>query len=120
MGGSGIFGGVSEFFDRCYEVVRLVPRGRVMTYADVAFAAGRPGAARAVGTAMRLNPDIPATPCHRIVPSDGRVGKYSGPEGVARKVRLLQREGVEVRKGRIVDFGRRRWRLVPTIARRPG
>ena len=81
-----------------------------MTYGDVAFAIGRPGAARAVGTAMRLNHDAPRTPCHRVVPSTGILGEYSGPRGPVRKKQLLRREGVTVRPdGRIADFQHVRW-----------
>lgn len=99
-----------RFAERCYEIVRSIPRGRVMTYGDVALVAGHPGAARAVGTAMRLNPGIPKTPCHRVVASDGTVGQYSGPEGVPRKVRLLRKEGMRIDGRRIVGFERVRWR----------
>ncbi|MBI2077666.1 MAG: MGMT family protein [Euryarchaeota archaeon] len=99
-----------SFRDRCYDVIRSIPKGRVMTYGDVAFAIGKPGAARAVGTAMRLNPDAPRTPCHRVVPSTGVLGEYSGPRGPVRKKELLRREGVSVRSnGRIANFEEVRW-----------
>ena len=83
-----------------------------MTYGDVALAIGKPGAARAVGTAMRLNPDAPVTPCHRVVPSNGAIGNYSGKLGIAAKVALLRKEGVPVANGRIRQFDRVRWRPV--------
>lgn len=88
-----------------------------MTYGDVALVAGRPGAARAVGTAMRLNPDIPATPCHRVVPASGRVGAYSGPNGTARKRQLLRGEGVKLKGDTIVSFERLRWRPASRVGR---
>jgi len=81
-----------------------------MTYGDVAFALGKPGAARAVGTAMRLNDDAPKTPCHRVVPSTGLLGEYSGPRGPVRKRELLRTEGVSVQvDGRIENFEKVRW-----------
>lgn len=57
------------FADRVRDVVRNIPRGEVLTYAEVAAAAGSPGAARAVGNIMKGNHD-PEVPCHRVVRSD--------------------------------------------------
>lgn len=104
----------TSFRDACYEILRKVPRGKVTTYGDLALAMGRPGAARAVGTAMRLNPDAPRTPCHRVVAADGSLGNYSGEGGVRKKVSLLRAEGVEVdADGRVRDFDRVRWGIPP-------
>ncbi len=98
------------FRERCYELIRQIPQGRVMTYGDVALCIGKPGAARAVGTAMRLNPDAPTTPCHRVVASSGVIGNYSGKRGVAGKIALLRKEGVPISEGRVREFDRVRWR----------
>ena len=93
-----------EFAERVRAHVRTVPRGRVTTYGDVAWAVGAPGAARAVGRAMAQTPEGSATPCHRVVRADGLVA--CGPEAVAR----LRSEGVEVgRDGRVRGLGRVRW-----------
>lgn len=67
-----------------------------MTYGEVARAAGSPRAARAVGSALRKNPDLARVPCHRVVRFDGGVGGYAG--GVRAKIKLLRSEGVEVVK----------------------
>ena len=79
------------FTARVYAVVAGIPRGKVMTYREVARAAGRPNAYRAVGNIMHNNPDMKRVPCHRVVRSDGTVGGYA--RGAARKVALLRREG---------------------------
>lgn len=68
-----------------------VPRGRTVRYGELAARAGRPRAARAVGTACATNPIPILVPCHRVLPSTGRVGSYGG--GAPRKVRLLELEG---------------------------
>ena len=81
---------MSPFQQRVLRVVAAIPLGRVMTYEDVAKAAGRPLAWRAVGTIMSQNFD-PAIPCHRVVRSDGSPGGYN--RGRERKMRLLQAEG---------------------------
>ncbi len=81
----------TSFTKRIYEIVRRIPRGRVMTYGEVADAAGRPGAARAVGAAMANCPIPLFIPCHRVVAANGP-GGYGGPEGLAMKKRLLALE----------------------------
>ena len=83
---------VSPFEQAVLAACRAIPRGEVRTYADLAAAVGRPGAARAVGNAMRRNPVPLLVPCHRVVRRDGTIGQYSmgGPE---MKRRLLQLEG---------------------------
>lgn len=103
--------GLSAFGVAVHMTVQAVPKGRVITYRDVARSIGRPGAARAVGTVMAGNPDIQATPCHRVVRGDGTVGWYAGgPAGVSEKIRKLRAEGVRVGSdGRIERFDVVRW-----------
>ena len=61
----------SSFFARVYALVRRVPRGRVVTYGQVARALGAPGAARTVGWAMRVSPE--SVPWHRVVIARGEI-----------------------------------------------
>jgi methylated-DNA-[protein]-cysteine S-methyltransferase len=72
-------------------VVRKIPKGKTMTYGDVAKKAGKPGAARAVGYIMSMNYDE-TVPCHRVIRADGKVGDYNRG-GAMRKMKLLQEEG---------------------------
>lgn len=72
-------------------IVRQIPKGQTRTYGEVAKAAGRPGAARAVGTIMKNNYD-PTVPCHRVIRADGKVGEYNRG-GPAKKRALLRTEG---------------------------
>ena len=83
---------VTEFQRKVYETVLEIPRGQVRSYAQIARAIGRPQAARAVGQALKRNRWAPRIPCHRVVASDGALGGYSGPGGLAAKRRLLRRE----------------------------
>ena len=69
------------FFDKVYAIVADIPKGKVMTYKDVAVAAGSPKASRAVGMAMKNNPDMTVVPCHRVVASDGSMTGYSAGDG---------------------------------------
>lgn len=79
----------TEFSKKVYDVVSEIPEGRVMTYKEVAEAAGRPKASRAVGNILNKNFD-PEIPCHRVVRSDGKLGGYN--RGSALKRKRLQDE----------------------------
>ncbi len=80
------------FQKKVYTVVKKIPVGETRSYAWVAREAGRPGAVRAVGTALKKNPYTIIVPCHRVVRSDGSLGNYAlGPD---LKRRLLEKEGV--------------------------
>ncbi|TCD47119.1 methylated-DNA--[protein]-cysteine S-methyltransferase [Chlorobium sp. N1] len=67
-----------------------IPRGETATYGVLARAIGKPGAARAVGSACRRNPLPLFIPCHRVVPASGMPGEYSGGRDL--KARLLRLE----------------------------
>ena len=97
----------TSFTARVIAVVRRVPAGMIATYGDVAAAAGRPRAARAVGNIMRTcgSRDVP---CHRVVAAAGRLGGYGG--NLELKRALLRAEGLLVIRGRIRNFTERRWR----------
>ncbi len=83
-----------QFKDKVLATVQQIPRGSVMTYREVAKKAGNEKAARAVGSILSRNftSDVP---CHRVIRSDGRAGGYN--RGTRAKVRLLRKEGVEVK-----------------------
>jgi O-6-methylguanine DNA methyltransferase len=99
---------LSPFATTVLTVVRRIPVGFVATYGDVAEAAGRPGAARAVGNIMRAcgRPDIP---CHRVVAAAGKLGGYGG--NIELKRALLRAEGLLVSTTTIRHFSRHRARL---------
>jgi methylated-DNA-[protein]-cysteine S-methyltransferase len=81
----------NDFAERVRKVVRGIKKGRTMSYGQVASAAGRPGAARAVGTVMKNNYDK-TVPCHRVIRADGKIGEYNRG-GPAKKRALLKAEG---------------------------
>lgn len=82
---------MTQFQDKVRAVVRKIPKGTVMTYKQVAYAAGKPGAARAVANTMANNYD-PTVPCHRVIRSDGGLGGYNRG-GMVKKRELLRTEG---------------------------
>jgi methylated-DNA-[protein]-cysteine S-methyltransferase len=105
---SGHFGGRDSFGERVLAVLLKIPRGRVITYRDIARLAGSPRAYRAAGNALNKNPRPIRVPCHRVVASDGAIGGYA--KGARLKAKLLTREGVLIKKGRI-DLSRYRVRI---------
>lgn len=78
-----------KFAQKVLEIVRQIPKGKTMTYAEVAQKAGNPKAARAVGMVISKNYD-PAIPCHRVIRSDGGLGGYN--RGLAKKAEILEQE----------------------------
>ena len=86
-------GPVTPFRAAVYRALRRVRRGRTTTYGELAGRAGRPGAARAVGTGMSSNPLPLVIPCHRVLGSGGSLGGYSAPGGEQTKLKLLGMEG---------------------------
>lgn len=101
---------MTPFERRVLTVVSRIPVGRVTTYGDVAKAAGRPGAARAVGNILR-EADRPGLPYHRVIAAGGRLGGYSN---LALKRSLLAAEGLTVSPSRVVGFTKIRWRASPS------
>jgi O-6-methylguanine DNA methyltransferase len=83
---------VPPFHRRVYEAVRAIPTGASLSYGEVAAKAEAPGAARAVGQAMRRNPFSILVPCHRVFAAGGKIGGYSAHGGLATKLRLLSME----------------------------
>ena len=73
-----------------------VPKGSLITYSELASAAGSPGSSRAVGSALSSNPWPLVVPCHRVVRSNGHIGPYSAGSGIFTKRSLLVSEGLEI------------------------
>ncbi|MHC4829813.1 MAG: methylated-DNA--[protein]-cysteine S-methyltransferase [Planctomycetota bacterium] len=86
----------TDFRERIYQLLRGVPAGEVVSYGDLAELAGRPRAARAVGSAMRNNPVPLFVPCHRVIAAGGKLGGFNG--GLEIKVTLLDHERVSRRE----------------------
>ncbi len=79
------------FKEKVLVVVRKIPKGKTLTYKEVATKAGNPNASRAVGYYMSKNFDL-TVPCHRVIRSDGKIGNYNRG-GQSAKIALLKKEG---------------------------
>lgn len=86
------------FFERVYEEVKKIPRGKVSTYGDIARAVGAPRCARQVGWALHCNPHFGEVPCHRVVFADGSLTPGFAFGGIDIQRDMLLSEGVEVSK----------------------
>jgi O-6-methylguanine DNA methyltransferase len=79
-----------NFTEKVYKVVKKIPKGKVLTYGEVAKNAGNAKASRAVGNILSKNYN-PEIPCHRVVRADGKLGGYN--RGLNKKREILKREG---------------------------
>ncbi len=87
---------MSEFQRRVLSIALKIPRGKYLTYGEVAKAIGKPQASRAVGQALGHNPVPIVIPCHRVLGSDGSLHGYSGGGGIKTKAWLLRLEGASL------------------------
>ncbi len=98
-----------DFFRDVYDVVRLIPRGRVTSYGAIAKYLGAPRSSRMVGWAMNAAHSLPDVPAHRVVNRNGLLtGKmhFSTP---TRMEELLNAENVRVQKDKVVNFDTLFW-----------
>jgi methylated-DNA-protein-cysteine methyltransferase-like protein len=105
---------VTRFHRAVHRLVSEIPRGRVVTYGQIAVILGWPRAARAVGYAMRHCP--PGVPWHRVVNARGGISLRANVAGMVTQRVLLEQEGVRVRRGTI-RLDHHRWQG-PRRARR--
>jgi len=97
-----------DFKEKCYNLVKKIPKGKITTYKEIAEALGTKGY-RAVGNVLNKNPNLITIPCHRVVKSNGEVGGYA--EGMERKIELLKKEGIPIKDDKIIDFEKYFFRL---------
>jgi methylated-DNA-[protein]-cysteine S-methyltransferase len=84
-----------------YRKLLQVPKGRVTTYSELAKAVGLKNGQRTIGRMMNKNPFPVIVPCHRVILSNGKIGGYAWGEKI--KTNMLSKEGIEIKKGKILD-----------------
>lgn len=97
------------FFERVYDVVRLIPRGKVATYGQIARLVGAPHCSRQVGWALHVNPEPYVIPCHRVVNREGKLSGAFAFGGTDAQRFLLAEEGVEFECDDKVDLQKYLW-----------
>ncbi len=96
-------------FEKIYEQVKKIPKGRVATYGQIAMLAGNPRWARVVGYALHSNPDPEAIPCYRVVNRMGELSSAFAFGGVNKQALLLRNDGIEVSEDNTVDLEKYLW-----------
>lgn len=86
------------FKEKVYKIVTQIPKGKVMTYKEVAIRTGSPRACRAVGNILNKNYN-PLVPCHRVIRSNGDIGGFR--RGRKNKLKILKEEGIKFNKYKI-------------------
>lgn len=99
----------SDFFQRVYEVVRLIPYGKVTSYGAIAKYLGAARSARVVGWAMNSSHGQEDVPAHRVVNRKGLLTGKHHFGGTTLMQQLLENEGVEVRENQVVNFDDHFW-----------
>lgn len=96
-------------FEKIYETVKLIPRGKVATYGQIAALAGNPRWSRVVGYALHVNPDQNTIKCHRVVKRDGSLSEAFAFGGENKQRELLENEGVRFDSNRKVIMSEFVW-----------
>lgn len=100
---------MSHFFQSVYEYLKTVPKGKVVTYGQIAYAVGAPRMSRQVGYALHANPQPGIIPCHRVVNRFGRLAPAFAFGGLDEQRRALEAEGVAVSDDGFVDLTVYQW-----------
>jgi O-6-methylguanine DNA methyltransferase len=90
---------MTSFQKKIYEIVKKIPKGKILTYKIMAELAGFPRAWRAVGNVLNKNRNL-KIPCHRVIRSNGKIGGYN--LGIKKKIALLMREDVKIENKRVI------------------
>jgi methylated-DNA-protein-cysteine methyltransferase-like protein len=98
-----------DFFEAVYQIVRLIPRGKVTTYGAIAEALGAKQAARMVGWAMNASHRLNDVPAHRVVNRSGMLTGKMHFENEMDMQRRLEEEGVSIMDNQVLDFSHRFW-----------
>ena len=90
-------------FDRqnVYDLLRIIPSGRVVTYGKLAQRLGNVHWARAVGNALHLNPDSDKYPCYKVVNSKGELSHSYAFGGIVEQKRRLEADGISVENNKV-------------------
>ena len=95
---------MNDTYERIYEIVKRIPKGKVATYGQVAILIGNANLARTVGNALHVNPDNSTIPCHRVVNREGKVAKLYAFGGSENQKRRLESEGVIFKENGKIDL----------------
>jgi len=104
----------NPIYCQIYEIVRLIPEGRVASYGQIAAMLNR-CTPRMVGYAMAALPSGSDVPWHRVINSQGKISRRAGGDGENIQRLLLEAEGVEFDSNGSVDFFKVGWKALPSV-----
>ena len=100
----------NDFFKNVFDVVRLIPKGRVTSYGAIATYLGAGGSARMVGWAMNVSHGVkPKVPAHRVVNRNGMLSGKAHFETPTQMQELLEKEKIKVKNETVLDFEKLFW-----------
>lgn len=97
-------------FERIWNVVKDIPRGKVATYGQIAYLLGNPHLSQIVGYALHQNPNPNEIPCHRVVNRFGRVSSAFAFGGEGKQRKLLEAEGIKFSADGTIDLEIYQWK----------
>ncbi len=100
---------MTELQQKVYTYLRTIPKGKVVTYGQIATALGNPNLSRAIGNILHVNPDPDYYPCFRVVNREGKLAAHFGDGGAQGQKRRMERDGIEVIHNK-VDLKKYQWR----------
>lgn len=101
-----------NFYEKVYNIVKQIPKGKVATYGQIAFLCDSPKASRAVGYALHKNPDPCNIHCYKIVNKQGELASSFAFGGKDKQKELLEKDGVEVSSNYKVDLEKYLWKVL--------
>ncbi len=103
---------MNDFYEKVYAIVRKIPKGKVVSYGDIAEFIGTRGSARTVGYAMNNAHNVsPTVPAHRVVNRNGLLTGKHHFEFPTLMQELLESEGIEIINDQIQNFEKVRWKI---------
>ncbi len=98
-------------FEKIYEIVKKIPKGKVLTYGEIAKILGNVHLSRIVGYALHNNPNPRDIPCYRVVNRTGEVSNGFAFGGRTEQIRLLKNDGIEFISDGKLDLNKYLWKL---------
>jgi O-6-methylguanine DNA methyltransferase len=97
---------------KMYTYLQTIPKGKVVTYGQIARHLGNKGLARVVGNILHVNPEPDVYPCYKVVNAQGRLAPNFGFGGPEEQKRRLEADGIEVKENK-VDLTKYQWKPQP-------
>lgn len=92
---------MSNLSDQIYQLLQIIPSGKVVTYGQISEVLGRPRAARAVGNILHQNIEPDLYPCYKVVSATGKLSCHYAFGGIAAQQARLERDHIVVQEGRV-------------------